>query len=69
LHVSGLLMKSCQKKQESVNRQDAKDTKFKTLSRGFVQNRDTVLDKAAFSFAATRQMKKTFLSFFATFES
>jgi peroxiredoxin len=48
-------LKSCHKKQESLNRKDAK---LKTRSRGIVQNRDTVLDKAAFSFAATRQMKK-----------
>jgi hypothetical protein len=37
---------------------DAKDTKFKTQSRDIVQNRVSVLDKAAFSFAVTRQMKK-----------
>jgi len=51
-------MRSCQKKQESLNRQDAKDTKFKTRSRDIVQNRVSVLDKATFSFAVTLQMKK-----------
>jgi hypothetical protein len=56
--ISDLLMKPCQKKQESLNRRDAKYAKLKTRSRGIVQNRDTVLDKAAFSFAVTRQMKK-----------
>jgi hypothetical protein len=53
-----LLLESCHKKQKSLNRQDARDAKFKTRSRGIVQNRVTVLDKAAFSFTATRQMKK-----------
>ena len=78
---SGLLLKLCQKKQESLNRQDAKDAKFKTRIRGIVQNRVTVLDNAAFSFAAclvkreacltgaTRQMKKPFLPSLATFAS
>jgi hypothetical protein len=51
-------MKPCHKKQESLNHKGTKDTKLKTRSKGIVQNRDTVLDKAAFSFAATRQMKK-----------
>jgi hypothetical protein len=63
-------MRSCQKNQESLNRKDAKDTKFDTRSRDIVQNRVSVLDKAAFSFSAcpvkreayltgvTRQMKK-----------
>ena len=42
-----------QKKQESMNQlsacqADAKDTKFKTLSRGFIQNRVMVLEKASF---------------------
>jgi hypothetical protein len=55
---SDLFLISCHKKQEILNRQDAKDAKFKTRSRGIVHNRVTVLDKAAFSFAATRQMKK-----------
>ena len=55
---SDLIMKSCQKKQESLNRQDAMDTKFKTRSRDIVQNPVSVLDKAAFSLAVTRQMKK-----------
>jgi hypothetical protein len=53
-----------------LNRKDAKDAKFKRRSRDIVQNRVSVLDKAAFSFAAcpvkreacltrvTRQMKK-----------
>ncbi len=50
--LSDLPLKPCQKKQESLNRQDAKYAKLKTRSRGIVQNRDTVLDKAAFSFAA-----------------
>jgi hypothetical protein len=51
-------MRSCQKNQESLNRKDAKDTKFDKRSRDIVQNRASVLDKAAFSFAVTRQMKK-----------
>ena len=46
-----------QKTRKVLNRKAAKYTKFKTRSRGIVQNRDTVLDKAAFSFAASRQMK------------
>ena len=70
LLFNDFLLNRCQKKQESLNRQDAKDTKFKTQSRDIVQNRVSVLDKAAFSFAAcpvkreacltgvTRQMKK-----------
>jgi hypothetical protein len=46
------------KKRKALNRKAAKCTKFKTPSRGIVQNRDTVLDTVAFSFAASRQMKK-----------
>ncbi len=50
-----------------MNRKAAKYAKLKTRSKGIVQNRDTVLDKAAFSFAVARQMKKNFLHSFATF--
>jgi len=53
-NFNGLLMKVCYKKQESLNRQDAKNAKFKMRSIGIVQNWVTVLDKAAFLFAATR---------------
>ena len=40
------------KNKKNLNRKAAKYAKLKTRSRGIVQNRDTVLDKAAFSFAA-----------------
>jgi hypothetical protein len=65
------MLKPCHKKQVNLNRKAAKYAKFNPLSRGIVQNRVTVLDKAAFSFAAcpvecaaystgaTRQMKNS----------
>jgi hypothetical protein len=65
--ISCLKLKPCQKKQESLNRRDARYAKVKTQSRGIVQNRDMVLDKVAFSFAVTRQMKKKILPSLATF--
>jgi len=55
------------KNKKNLNRKAAKYAKLKTRSRCIVQNRDTVLDKAAFSFAVTRQMKKTFLPSFVPF--
>ena len=52
---SDLLEKPCHKNKNHakkrgrpLNRKDAKYAKFKTRSRCIVQNRDTVLDKAAF---------------------
>jgi len=51
-----------------MNREDAKDAKLMTRSIGIVQNRVAVLDKAAFSFAVARQMKK-FLPYLAPFAS
>jgi len=55
------------KNKKNLNRKAAKYAKLKTLSRGIVQNRDTVLDKAAFSFAVHPANEKTFLPSFVPF--
>jgi len=65
---SDLQLKACHKKQEILNRRGAKYAEFKTPSKSIVQNRVSVLDKANFSFAASRQMKK-FLPSLATLET
>jgi len=45
-----------------LNREVAKDAKFKTRSLSIVQNRDTVLDNAAFQFAACPVKSEAFLT-------
>ncbi len=50
--VSNLLLKPCHKKQESLNRKGAKDSKLKIIKKIFFENRASVFKKAAFSFAA-----------------
>ena len=75
--ISGLLLKPCQKNNNHanhakkrgrtrgrpLNRKVAKYAKLKTRSRCIVQNRDTVLDKAAFSFAVHPANEKNLPAF------